>query len=116
MDNITFSVGKIHHISTSISNYPDTQGNYGGEGRGTYAVYDDKILHATGNKCLMITKNEDGSFEICQSTSTDTPTVKAELRGTQIDLHVNTSDNAESLAKRLLRCRPCHCAEREVRP
>lgn len=98
MDNITFSVGKIHHISTSISNYPDTQGNYGGEGRGTYAVYDDKILHATGNKCIFVHKNADGKFETINSkdnTNTDS-IIKAELRGTQIDLSVNVSDNTEA--------------------
>ncbi|MBQ9280060.1 MAG: hypothetical protein IJ215_03315 [Clostridia bacterium] len=91
MDNITFSVGKIHHISTSIANYPDSEGNYGGEGRGTYAVYDDKILHATGNKSLSLVRNKDGKIEVSTNSKKDI-IASAELRGTKIAMDINIKD------------------------
>lgn len=100
VDNITFSSGKIHNISTAIANYPDTEGNYGGEGRGTYAVYDDKVLHATGNKSLNLTRDENGKLHSKVSATKDENILaKAELRGTLITLNINMKkkDEAESL-------------------
>lgn len=96
-DNITFSIGKIHHISTSISNYPDSEGNYGGIGRGTYAVYDDKILHATGNKSISLVRNDAGEIEVNPTDNTENIVAKAELRGTHIALDVNMKDKNEAL-------------------
>lgn len=102
-DNITFSIGKIHNISTSIANYPDSEGNYGGTGRGTYAVYDDKILHATGNKAIVLTRNEQG--ELCTATpdENEIPLVNAELRGTLVTLNINMKNvqEAEDLVKEI---------------
>ncbi len=98
--NITFSSGKIHKISTSISNYPDKDGNYGGEGRGTYAMYDDKILHATGNKSLNLTRDENGNLHSKVSASKDENVLaKAELRGSLISLniHMKKKEEAEDL-------------------
>lgn len=99
INNITFSSGKIHQIKTSIANYPDSQGNYGGEGRGTYAVYDDKVLHATGNKSLVISRDEKGKLHSTVSTIKDENVIaKAELRGTLVTLNINMKkkDEAES--------------------
>lgn len=95
--NITFSSGKIHKISTSISNYPDKDGNYGGEGRGTYAVYDDKVLHATGSKSLNVTRDENGNLHSKVSTTKDENVVaKAELRGSLITLNIHMKKKAEA--------------------
>ena len=96
-DNITFSIGKIHNISTSISNYPDSDGNYGGAGRGTYAVYDDKVLHATGNKSITLTRNENGNLNVATSTATVENTLaKVELRGTLVNLKIYMKDKNEA--------------------
>lgn len=95
--NITFSIGKIHNISTSISNYPDSDGNYGGVGRGTYAVYDDKILHATGNKSIVLTRTKEGALNATVSPTTESDTLaKAELRGSLINLSINMKDKTEA--------------------
>ncbi len=97
-DNITFSIGKIHNISTSISNYPDKDGNYGGAGRGTYAVYDDKVIHATGNKSIAVERNDDGSLSVISDTSNATtcPLAKAELRGALVSLDINMKSKNEA--------------------
>lgn len=96
-DNITFSIGKIHNISTSIANYPDKEGNYGGEGRGTYAVYDDKILHATGNKAIVVTRNEEGKLQTSLTKDTEENILaKAELRGVSINLDIKMKDKKEA--------------------
>lgn len=91
MDNITFSVGKIHNISTSISNYPDNEGNYGGVGRGTYAVYDDKILHATGNKSISLARNQKGKVIVADANVKDI-IATAELRGSKIGMNIEIKD------------------------
>ncbi|MBQ8299667.1 MAG: hypothetical protein IJX99_07460 [Clostridia bacterium] len=97
VDNITFSSGKIHNISTAIANYPDTDGNYGGEGRGTYAVYDDKVLHATGNKSLNLTRDENGKLHSRVSATKDENILaKAELRGALITLKINMKKKEEA--------------------
>lgn len=96
-DNITFSIGKIHNISTAISNYPDKDGNYGGAGRGTYAMYDDKILHATGNKCLSLIQDKDGKLKtFVASTNTSNLLAKVELRGNLINLNFINKDKKEA--------------------
>lgn len=96
-DNITFSIGKIHNISTAIANYPDKDGNYGGSGRGTYAMYDDKILHATGNKCLSLTKDKDGKLNASvDSPSTSDLLAKVELRGNLINLNFTNKSKEEA--------------------
>lgn len=103
-DNITFSIGKIHNISTAIANYPDKDGNYGGSGRGTYAMYDDKILHATGNKCLSLTKDKDGKLNVSvDSPSTSDLLAKVELRGNLINLTFNdkTRNEAEAIVPQI---------------
>ena len=91
MDNITFSIGKIHNISTSISNYPDNEGNYGGAGRGTYAVYDDKILHATGNKSISLARNQKGKVIVVDAKAKDI-IATAELRGSKIGMNIEIKD------------------------
>lgn len=97
IDNITFSSGKIHKISTAIANYPDSEGNYGGEGRGTYAVYDDKVLHATGNKSLVISRDEQGKLHSTVSSLKDENVIaKAELRGTLVTLNINMKKKDEA--------------------
>lgn len=98
-DNITFSVGKIHNISTSIANYPDSEGNYGGEGRGTYAMYDDKILHATGNKAIKVKRDEQGKLKsfVAEAKPNEKILANAELRGTLININFNTADKKEAL-------------------
>lgn len=97
INNITFSSGKIHQISTSIANYPDSDGNYGGEGRGTYAVYDDKVLHATGNKSLVISRDEQGKLHSTVSSLKDENVIaKAELRGSLVTLNINMKKKDEA--------------------
>lgn len=97
IDNITFSSGKIHKISTAIANYPDSEGNYGGEGRGTYAVYDDKVLHATGNKSLVISRDEQGKLHSTVSSLKDENVIaKAELRGALVTLNINMKKKDEA--------------------
>lgn len=96
-DNITFSIGKIHKISTAIANYPDKDGNYGGTGRGTYAVYDDKILHATGNKSLHLSETKDGKFVASlEKKENCKPIAKAELRGSHITLRFASKNKKEA--------------------
>lgn len=98
-DNITFSIGKIHNISTAIANYPDKDGNYGGSGRGTYAMYDDKILHATGNKCLSLTQDKDGKLNASVDLAkTSDLLAKVELRGNLINLTFTNKNREEAEA------------------
>lgn len=97
-DNITFSSGKIHNISTEIANYPDKDGNYGStEGRGTYAIYDDKIVHATGNKSLNLTRDENGKLHSkVMKDKNENTLAQAELRGTFITLKIQMKDKEEA--------------------
>ena len=104
-EKITFSLGKIHNISSAITNYPDKEGNYGGEGRGTCALYDDKVLHATGNKSIKIYKGEEEYKYLLDTTSDIGEDYKeialAEIRGSLINLNFINCENSniEELAK-----------------
>lgn len=101
-EKITFSLGKIHNISSSITNYPDNDGNYGGDGRGTCAIYDDKILHATGNKSLRIFKNEEDDYKYIVEMSgekvedTYKEVANAEIRGSLINLNIKNQEGIEA--------------------
>ena len=110
-ESITFSLGKIHNISSSITNYPDKDGNYGGEGRGTYAIYDDKVLHATGNRSVVVYQKEGGEYTYqiegegdSTTTSDDTKIATAQIRGSMITLNFVHKDdrNMASVAKELV--------------
>lgn len=107
-EKITFSLGKIHSISSSIINYPDKEGNYGGEGRGTCALYDDKVLHATGNKSIVIYKNAEDvlSYAIEGEASENAKDLKkianAEIRGSLINLSIDDSENTYETAKNII--------------
>ncbi len=97
-DKITFSMGKIHNISTSIANYPNEKGEYGGEGRGTYATYDDKILHATGNKSLKIKRDVTGKLKAFLATPKPQEKIiaRAELRGSNISLNIDVNNKEKA--------------------
>ena len=107
-EKITFSLGKIHSISSSIINYPDKEGNYGGDGRGTCALYDDKVLHATGNKSIVIYKNAEDvlSYAIEGEASENAKDLKkianAEIRGSLINLSIDDSENTYEIAKNII--------------
>ena len=109
-EKITFSLGKIHSISSSITNYPDDEGNYGGDVRGTCAIYDDKILHATGNKSIRIYKNDEEDYKYIVEMSGEKvednykEIANAEIRGSLINLNIkNQEENeAEELAKQIV--------------
>lgn len=110
-EQITFSIGKIHNISSSITNYPDSDGNYGGAGRGTCATYDEKILHATGNKSLKVYKNEENTYKYIIDNSDEKieegyfEIALAEIRGSLINLNVKKQENstAESISKEIIK-------------
>lgn len=101
-EKITFSLGKIHNISSSITNYPDNDGNYGGIGRGTCAIYDDKVLHATGNKSLVVYKNAKDNYKYIVELSDDkieedyNKIAKAEIRGSLINLSIVKEDDVDA--------------------
>lgn len=111
-EKITFSLGKIHNISSLITNYPDSEGNYGGLGRGTCALYDDKILHATGNKSIKIFKDSQGDYKyvvempgrIVENDNSE-EVANAEIRGSFININIKENDNVEpeKLAMQLLK-------------
>ena len=109
-EKITFSLGKIHNISSSITNYPDSEGNYGGDGRGTCATYDDKVLHATGNKSIRIYKNEESDYKYLIDNSEEkieenyAEIAYAEIRGSLINLKVKEikENNAEEISKEII--------------
>lgn len=106
-EKITFSLGKIHNISSLITNYPDAEGNYGGVGRGTCALYDDKVLHATGNKSLAVFQNEEKNYmyEIeGKKVSDDYKKVATvEIRGSIINLDILKNDDLEETAKDIIK-------------
>ena len=111
-EKITFSLGKIHSISSAITNYPDTEGNYGGEGRGTCALYDDKVLHATGNKSIKVYKNADNTaYKYILNDSEEevedglSEIALAEIRGSLINLNLkNTEENdGEKVSKEIVK-------------
>lgn len=107
-EKITFSLGKIHNISSSIMNYPDRDGNYGGEGRGTCALYDDKVLHATGNKSIIVYQNDESDFiyaiegECKDIAEGYNKIASAEIRGSLINLILDNTENAEEIAKNIV--------------
>ena len=107
-EKITFSLGKIHNISSLITNYPDSDGNYGGVGRGTCALYDDKVLHATGNKSLIIYQNEDKKMKYTIEGSEQKiedgygKIAAAEIRGSIINLKLDECENFEEIAKNIV--------------
>ena len=109
-EKITFSVGKIHNISSEITNYPDKEGNYGGDGRGTCALYDDKILHATGNKSIKVYKNKENKYKYVLNNKEKLKgsykeIALAEIRGSLINLNVkNIKDiDAEAISKEIIK-------------
>lgn len=109
-EKITFSLGKIHNISSSITNYPDKDGNYGGEGRGTCALYDDKVLHATGNKSLKVYKNDEDDYKYILEMSDEkiaggyNEIATAEIRGSLINLNIKKQDeiDVDAIAKNII--------------
>ncbi len=108
-EKITFSLGKIHNISSSITNYPDNEGNYGGEGRGTCAIYDDKVLHATGNKSVHIFKNVEEDKLMFNIEGSDkkieegySEIAVAEIRGSIINLCLDSIENSDEVAKNII--------------
>lgn len=107
-EKITFSLGKIHHsISSAITNYPDKEGNYGGDGRGTCALYDDKVLHATGNKSIKIYKIEENEYKYIlngeKEETNDEEIALAEIRGSLINLTLKNQEDAEDITKEIIK-------------
>ena len=90
-DEIIFKSARTHKIKSKIVNYPDKSGNYGGEGRGTYASY-DKILYATGSQAISIKKSKDGKigYEVGCASSTE-PEALVEIKGTEINVDVKSN-------------------------
>jgi len=103
-DEITFRSSRTHKIKSKIVNYPDKDGHYGGDGRGTYASYDNKILYATGNQALKIKKNKDGKLGYVAGNNGDIMDATVEIKGPEININVKGKEkNPEELASDILR-------------
>ncbi len=104
-DEIIFKSSRTHKIESKIVNYPDESGNYGGDGRGTYASYDNKILYATGSQAIRIKKSKDGNlgYEVGCLTSQN-PDALVEIKGSEINVDVKSNNvNPDEFASKILK-------------
>lgn len=103
-DEITFKSSRTHKIKSKILNYPDSEGHYGGSGRGTYASYDNKILYATGSQALKIKKSKDGKLGYAIALNGDTTDAMVEIKGSEICIDLKKKEkNPEEFAKDILK-------------
>lgn len=91
-DEITFKSNRTHKIKSKILNYPDKTGNYGGEGRGTYATFDNKVLYATGSQAINVKKTKDGKvgYSIGHIAMEDADAL-VEIKGQDINIDINNT-------------------------
>lgn len=87
-DEIIFKSSKTHKIKSKIINYPDKTGHYGGEERGTYASYDNKVLYATGSQSIKIKRNKDGKLGFASKENNDKSDALVEIKGPEINIRV----------------------------
>lgn len=107
-DEITFKSNRTHKIKSKILNYPDNSGNYGGNGRGTYASYDNKILYATGNQSLNVKKSKDGKLGYAIGASAESPDALVEIKGQDIKIDFqNSIKKPEEFAGNILKTFKC---------
>ena len=90
-DEITFKSTRTHKIKSKILNYPDKNGTYGGEGRGTYASYDNKILYATGSQALNVKKSKDGKLGYVIGKIDENSDARVEIKGQEINIGINST-------------------------
>ncbi len=103
-DEIIFKAARTHKIKSKIVNYPDNSGNYGGEGRGTYATYDNKILFATGSQALNVKKSKDGKFGYEIGASDKMSDALVEIKGSEINIDVKSkTSKPEEFASDILK-------------
>ena len=104
-DEITFKSNRTHKIKSKILNYPDKTGNYGGEGRGTYATFDNKVLYATGSQAINVKKTKDGKvgYSIGHIAMEDADAL-VEIKGQDINIDINnTIKKPEEFATSILK-------------
>lgn len=103
-DEITFKGSRTHKIKSKIVNYPDSEGKYGGSGRGTYASYDNKVLYATGSQAIKIKKAKDGRLGYATEVNGDKTDATVEIKGTEINISFRGKENnPEELANNILK-------------
>lgn len=104
-DEITFKSNRTHKIKSKILNYPDRTGSYGGEGRGTYATFDNKVLYATGSQAINVKKTKDGKvgYSIGHIAMEDADAL-VEIKGQDINIDINnTIKKPEEFATSILK-------------
>lgn len=107
-DEITFKSNRTHKIKSKILNYPDKSGNYGGNGRGTYASYDNKILYATGNQALNVKKSKDGKLGYIVGNIEENADALVEIKGQDIKIDFqNSVKKPEEFAGNILKTFKC---------
>lgn len=89
-DEIVFKSSRTHKIKSKIVNYPDKNGTYGGEGRGTYASYDNKILYATGSQAINVRKSKDGKLGYIVGNSNEETDALVEIKGQEINIDIKS--------------------------
>ena len=104
-DEIIFKSSRTHKIKSKILNYPDKTGTYGGEGRGTYASYDNKILYATGSQAINVKKSKDGKLGYAIGATEENADALVEIKGTEIkiDIKTNGKEKPEEFASNILK-------------
>lgn len=104
-DEIVFKSSRTHKIKSKIVNYPDKTGNYGGEGRGTYASYDNKILYATGSQAINVKKAKDGKLGYAIGVNGENADALVEIRGSEIkiDIKSNVNEKPDEFASNILK-------------
>lgn len=91
-EEITFKSSRTHKIKSKIVNYPDQSGNYGTDGRGTYASYDNKILYATGSQALNVKKHKDGKIGYDVGNTERKADAIVEIKGANINIDINPNN------------------------
>lgn len=108
-DEIVFKSTKTHKIKSKIVNYPDKTGTYGGDGRGTYASYDNKILYATGCQAINIKKSKDGKYGYAIGAACENTDALVEIKGQEINIDIKSDkiEKPEELATDILKTFKC---------
>lgn len=103
-DEITFKSARTHKIKSKIVNYPDSEGKYGGNGRGTYASYDNKVLYATGSQAIKIKRNKDGKLGYLTTNTAEKTDATVEIKGAEININVEGKEkNPGEFANNILK-------------
>lgn len=90
-DEIIFKSSRTHKIKSKIVNYPDKNGTYGGDGRGTYASYDNKILYATGSQAINVRKSKDGKLGYIVGDNAEETDALVEIKGQEINIDIKSN-------------------------